>query len=128
MEKIVPLERTHDRLGHGGHGGAAGLVVNHAHFAKDVSRPKVREMDRLPVEVLADFNLPVFDAVGRVATVVFVDNHCSSRISDPRNHQASSLCTLIARVLPDYTPAPRQRESGSRSARGVSLAGGLQSS
>ena len=63
----------------------------------------------VPVEFLADFNLPLFDEVGRFAKVVFLDNHFSSLILTPRNHHASSICTLIARVLPDYTPAPRQR-------------------
>src|SRR5262249_17448270 len=108
VEKVVPPNLTHDRLGDGSHSGAAGLLVNHAHFAKGFSRPKVGQVDVLPVECLADFNLPLFDDVGGFAIVVLSDNNFSGRIPAQRNHSASSIGTFSVRLLPDYTPDPRQ--------------------
>jgi hypothetical protein len=40
-EKVVPLELTHDSRSNGCDGGAAWLLVDHAHFAKDFSGPKI---------------------------------------------------------------------------------------
>src|SRR6185369_12708528 len=121
-EEVVPPDLSQDHLGHGSHGGAARLLVNHAHFAKGFSRPKVSQVDPMPVVFLAHFDLPLFDNVGRVAHVVFLHNHFSSRILAQCNHNAASPWTLSARSLPDCTPARRQKDSGGGSVLQAALA------
>src|SRR5262245_18746124 len=86
VKKVVPPDLTHYSFRNSCHGCAAWLLVNHAHFAKGFSSPKVSQVDILPLYGLAYFNLPLFDDVGRFAKVVFSKNNFSSFIRGLRNH------------------------------------------
>jgi hypothetical protein len=48
-------------------------------------------VDLLPLELLADFDLPLVDDIGRFAKVLFTDNDFSSFIPVQRNHDAASF-------------------------------------
>src|SRR2546423_2256669 len=91
VEKVVPPDLTHQSLGNGCHVCAAWLLVDHAHFAKGFSSPKVSQVNLLPLQFLAYFNLPLVDDIGRFANIVFLNNNFSSLIPAQRNHHASSL-------------------------------------
>jgi hypothetical protein len=94
VEKLVPPDLTHHSLGNGCHGCTAWLLVNHAHFAKGFPNAEVSQVDFLPVELLAYFNLSFPDDVSRFANVVFSNNNFSSLILAQRNHNASSISSI----------------------------------
>jgi len=86
FEEVVSVKLTHYCFGDSSYAGTAWLLVNHAHFAEDLSDVKVSQVHTSPIEFFAYLGPPLSNQVGCLAKILLSNNDFSSVVPPQSDH------------------------------------------